>query len=128
MIRPVISTTYHGRKVLSASAPTSGPITLNILNLIEPFKFSENGPTGLTYHRLIEALKFGYAARSELGDPSFLNNHDRLAEIITKEWADHIRQNITDVSTFLNFNIKSVIYFESFYLYVIGYYTSVVLL
>ncbi|KAI9361843.1 gamma-glutamyltransferase [Pilaira anomala] len=99
MIRPVINTTYHGRKVFSASAPTSGPITLNILNLIERFKFSENGPTGLTYHRLIEALKFGYAARSELGDPSFLDNNDRLAEIITKKWADRIRRNITDDTT-----------------------------
>lgn len=103
--RPVVSTTYNGHKVHTTSAPTSGPILLNVLNLIEPYNFSVDGPTSLNYHRLIEALKFGYAARSEFGDPSFTGNQERLDEIASKAWADSIRSQITDVNFthFINF-------------------------
>ncbi|GAA5802540.1 hypothetical protein HPULCUR_008008 [Helicostylum pulchrum] len=97
--RPVISTDYHKHKVFTTSAPTSGPIILNVLNLIEPYNFSKSGPTSLNYHRFIEALKFGYAARTEIGDPLFTNNQDRLDELITKKWADSIRPQITDDET-----------------------------
>ncbi|KAI7891678.1 gamma-glutamyltransferase [Mucor mucedo] len=97
--RPVVNTTYNGHIVHTTSAPTSGPILLNVLNLIEPYQFSVDGPTGLNYHRLIEALKFGYAARSEFGDPSFTGNQERLDEIASKAWADSIRPQITDETT-----------------------------
>lgn len=96
--RPVISIKYHNHKVFTTSAPTSGPIILNVLNLIEPYNFSQSGPTSLNYHRFIEALKFGYAARTEIGDPLFINNQDRLDEFISKEWADSIRPKIIDVT------------------------------
>jgi gamma-glutamyltranspeptidase/glutathione hydrolase/leukotriene-C4 hydrolase len=96
--RPVISTNYHGYKVTTTTAPSSGPVLLNILNLVESFNFEKDGRrTGLNVHRLIESFKFAYAARTELGDPSFIENQTRLDEIITKEWANLVRQNITDV-------------------------------
>lgn len=97
--RPVISTSYNGNQIYTTSAPTSGPVILNVLNLIEPYEFSVNGPTSLNYHRLIEALKFGYAARTEIGDPIFTGNQERLNEIVSKAWADSIRSQITDVSS-----------------------------
>ncbi|KAG0763295.1 hypothetical protein G6F57_006456 [Rhizopus arrhizus] len=99
LIRPTVSTFYHGKKVVTCSAPTSGPILLHVLNLIEPYDFHKTGPTALNIHRLIESLKFGYAFRTELGDPDFVHNKGRLEEIISKEWADHVRQNISDDKT-----------------------------
>lgn len=96
--RPVITTNYHDHKVITTSAPSSGPVLLNILNLVESFNFAKDGRrTGLNVHRLIESFKFAYAARTELGDPSFIDNQARLNEIISKEWANLVRQNITDV-------------------------------
>jgi gamma-glutamyltranspeptidase len=98
LVRPVISTHYHGRKVTTTSAPTSGPALLSVLNIIEPYFFNITGPTPLTIHHFIEAIKYGYAFRTEIGDPDFIHNQGRIDEIISKEWADKVRKNITDVS------------------------------
>jgi gamma-glutamyltranspeptidase/glutathione hydrolase/leukotriene-C4 hydrolase len=97
--RPVISTTYHNFKIFTTSAPTSGPVLLNILNLIEPYNFyKDGGRNTLNMHRLVEAFKFAYAARTEMGDPYFNDIEKRMEELISKEWADFVRLNITDVS------------------------------
>ncbi|KAL9543337.1 hypothetical protein MBANPS3_008159 [Mucor bainieri] len=98
--RPVLSTSYHGHKIFTTSAPTSGPVLLNILNLIEPYMFDKDGGrTTLNMHRLVEAFKFGYAARTEMGDPAFTDIEERMDELISKEWADLVRMNITDSET-----------------------------
>ncbi|GAN07139.1 gamma-glutamyltranspeptidase [Mucor ambiguus] len=87
--RPVISTTYRNHKIFTTSAPTSGPVLLNILNLVEPYNFAKDGGrTTLNMHRLVEAFKFGYAARTEMGDPAFTAIEERVKELISKEWAD----------------------------------------
>ncbi|KAF1805007.1 gamma-glutamyltransferase [Mucor lusitanicus] len=98
--RPVVSTTYHNHRIFTTSAPTSGPVLLNVLNLIEPYNFAKDGGrTTLNMHRLVEAFKFGYAARTEMGDPAFTDIEERMEELISKEWADLVRMNITDHET-----------------------------
>jgi gamma-glutamyltranspeptidase/glutathione hydrolase/leukotriene-C4 hydrolase len=97
LIRPTINTLYHGRRVVTTSAPTSGPSLLSVLNIIEPYLFNITGPTPLNIHRFIEAVKYGFAFRTEIGDPDFIHNQDRIEEIISKEWAEKVRQNISDV-------------------------------
>ena len=97
LVRPAISTYYHGRKVVTTAGPTSGPALLSVLNIIEPYFFNETGPTGLNLHRFVEALKYGFSFRTEIGDPEFLDNNERMEEIISKEWASIVRRNISDV-------------------------------
>ncbi|RCI02959.1 hypothetical protein CU098_010091 [Rhizopus stolonifer] len=99
LIRSTVDTYYHGKKVITCSAPTSGPILLSVLNMVEPYNLYEEGPTALNVHRIIEALKFGYAFRTEIGDPDFLDNEKRIKEIISKDWADFARKNISDDNT-----------------------------
>lgn len=95
VIRPTMSTYYNGRKVTTCSEPTSGPVLLSVLNLIERFQFKVDGLIGLNLHRLVEAFKFGYAFRTEMGDPDFIHNTERIEEITTKDFASSIRQQIT---------------------------------
>lgn len=50
--------TYRDRKVYTTHAPTSGPVLLHMLNLMEHFEeFEEEGRTSLAVHRLTEAMK-----------------------------------------------------------------------
>ena len=72
---------------------------LAILNLLEPYNLQQSHclDSHLNTHRFIEALKFGFGARSEICDPRFAQNASRFDEFYTKEWADSIRPLITDV-------------------------------
>jgi gamma-glutamyltranspeptidase/glutathione hydrolase/leukotriene-C4 hydrolase len=54
--------------------PGSGIILAFILNIMENYnvtKLDANDP--LMHHRLVEAFKYGYAYRSQIGDPSDSN-------------------------------------------------------
>ncbi|UJR26395.1 hypothetical protein I4U23_007727 [Adineta vaga] len=89
----------------TTQAPTSGPILIFILNLLQGYNLYERGvkqsvPSVLFYHRLIEAFKFAYAKRSELGDPLKINITDLIRNLTSKDYADSIRSKIDDSKTF----------------------------
>lgn len=73
---------------------------LGLLNVLEPLNITSNNglKNPLNLHRFIEALKFAFGARSWVTDPAFAKDKKRLEEVYTKEWADGIREKITDVS------------------------------
>ncbi|CAF3431756.1 unnamed protein product [Rotaria socialis] len=86
-------------------APTSGPILTFILNILQGFQsdqgnFKASNPSALFYHRLIEAFKFAYAKRSEIGDPSKINITELIRNLTSKDYADDIRSRIRDNTTF----------------------------
>ncbi|CAO3664756.1 unnamed protein product [Umbelopsis vinacea] len=99
IVRPPISTYYHGRKVVTGGAPTSGHVLISALNILERFNLRLLGEVGVNIHRLVESLKYGFAFRTELGDPDYLDNADRLEEIISKDWSSIVRHNISDDRT-----------------------------
>jgi gamma-glutamyltranspeptidase len=89
----------------------SGPILLSILNIMERYRLGVDGPTPLNLHRLVEAMKFGYAQRTELGDLDMKNNatfRQRVLEIISKDYASQVRHNISDVR--IIFYLKILLY------------------
>jgi gamma-glutamyltranspeptidase/glutathione hydrolase/leukotriene-C4 hydrolase len=93
--KPLVET-YRNKTVYTTQAPTSGPVLLHMLNLMEQFDLSD-GKSALNVHRFVETIKFGFAARTRLCDPAFLNDTSRILEIPTKDFAQCIRVNITDV-------------------------------
>ncbi|THH02088.1 hypothetical protein EW026_g744 [Hermanssonia centrifuga] len=98
-VQPALEGTYRGRKIYTTHAPTSGPVLLHMLNLLEKYEdFAADGRTSLNVHRLIEIIKFGFAARTKVADPNFMERADakHIDEIPTKAYADYIFPNITD--------------------------------
>ncbi|KAK4057313.1 hypothetical protein OIO90_001810 [Microbotryomycetes sp. JL221] len=99
-VRPAFESTYRNRTMYTTHYPSAGPVLAHLLNTLETYDdLVEKGKTGLTMHRFVEALKFAFAARTEVGDPDFIKNEDRLAEITTKQYAEAVRRNITDDRT-----------------------------
>lgn len=94
---PSTHQTFHGRTIYTTSAPSSGEVMLGLLNILEPMDLTSMTP--LNTHRLIEAMKFAFGARSEITDPAFVENTDRFEEFVSKKWADEIRPKITDNET-----------------------------
>jgi len=49
--------TYRDLKVYTTHAPTSGPVLLHMLNLMEMYDLPAEGRTKVNVHRLVEAMK-----------------------------------------------------------------------
>jgi gamma-glutamyltranspeptidase/glutathione hydrolase/leukotriene-C4 hydrolase len=94
---------WLGRRVFTTPAPTSGHVLLSVLNILSGYKhFVTDGPEhGLSAHRFIEALKFGSAQRTRIGDPDFMNATSlmNIDKISTKEEADYNRARLDDNRT-----------------------------
>lgn len=51
----------------------------------------------LSYHRIVEAFKFAYAYRSDLGDPKFVPGIDELVKNLTNPvFLDSLRRKMDD--------------------------------
>lgn len=102
-VRDVVEGQWNDRRVFTTPAPTSGPILLSLLQVTSGFKdwISRGAHDGLNVHRMIEAMKFGAAQRTRLGDPAFLKKKAlKLIDTIpTMEEADRVRARIDDNHT-----------------------------
>jgi gamma-glutamyltranspeptidase len=54
---------YHGKKVVTAPLPASGPVLISILNILEGF-IDSSFTSYINIHRMLESFKFGYAQRT----------------------------------------------------------------
>lgn len=105
VVEPALEGTYRGRRVLTPNAPTSGPSLLSVLNILEGFNMTSpsntttgSSPPALDYHRIVEAFKHGFAQRTMLGDPRFVDVANDIKSIIGKNTAKERRGRIDDVS------------------------------
>ncbi|WP_317423262.1 gamma-glutamyltransferase [uncultured Acidaminococcus sp.] len=86
--RQVLHTSYHGTDVVSFGPPSGGCAVLEMLNILETRDVRKTGQnTAATIHALAEAMKLGFADRSQaLGDPDFVQvDTDRL---VSKKFAE----------------------------------------
>lgn len=99
-VREVLISQFSGLQVLGASPPSSGAVVAMVLNILEGYNWTVKDFGGLTYHRIVEAIKFAYAQRMLLADPNFNSTVQQITQLMlnTSE-ASRIRSLITDSTT-----------------------------
>ncbi|KAJ6000862.1 Gamma-glutamyltransferase [Penicillium waksmanii] len=100
-IREPLQIDYRGWKITSTSAPSSGPVTLSTLKIVEGYDdFFSPGMTNLSTHRMDEAMRFAYGQRTLLGDPSFVQGVDEYQKrMISDNTSREICSRISDFHT-----------------------------
>ncbi|XP_013413015.1 glutathione hydrolase 1 proenzyme isoform X1 [Lingula anatina] len=104
--KPLVLKMNDGMEAISPPPPSSGAVYQFILNILQGYNFTaqelHRSHAVRTYHRMVEAMKFAYAKRTEFGDEDYLRNTtlDQLVKNMTSlEFGDHIRSLITDNTT-----------------------------
>ncbi|XP_075155070.1 glutathione hydrolase 1 proenzyme isoform X2 [Haematobia irritans] len=93
-----------GDDILYAVPPiSSGTIIANILSILEGYNFTsidvkDTKHEALTIHRVVEALKFGFAKRWELGDARFNDVRELVSRLTNPETGIELRKKINDSS------------------------------
>jgi gamma-glutamyltranspeptidase/glutathione hydrolase len=100
-IRPALNITYNSFTIHSTGVPSGGAVALSILKIMEGYSSSSSSQDpSLSTHRLDEAMRYSYAARSKLGDPDFYSHMPAFeADMLADETARRIRGLISDDRT-----------------------------
>ncbi|KAM3716274.1 Glutathione hydrolase 1 proenzyme [Dirofilaria immitis] len=104
---PIIAENFLGNYAMCGPPPpSSASVTQNIILTIAEFydgKIGYDKDDPLTYHRLIEAQKFGYAQRTKLADAAFVPEAKELAQkMIQSSYVKRIKSLINDKALPLN--------------------------
>lgn len=98
--RKPITGNYRGYEIVSMPPPSSGGIALvELLNILENYSFGPNdwGTSGYI-HKLVEAMKYTYADRTEyLGDDDFYPVPKKV--LISKKYGTSIFKKIGNIAT-----------------------------
>lgn len=106
--KPITSKLFNGDILNTISLPATGHVMTFILNILNGYNIQDHSldyhqNEKLLYHRMLEAFKFGFAKRSNLGDESTAEVIRTLSELGNVEYANHIRSLIDDDRTFNDF-------------------------
>nr|XP_039273441.1 glutathione hydrolase 1 proenzyme-like isoform X2 [Styela clava] len=89
--------------MIAPGAPSGGPILAFILKVLKGYNFTAEDLKEdkiLTFHRIIETIKFAYCKRNKMGDPDF---NDEIVQIINEMMSDkfceNVREKIDDFQT-----------------------------
>jgi gamma-glutamyltranspeptidase/glutathione hydrolase/leukotriene-C4 hydrolase len=93
-------TRFRGADVLGARLPSGSAVLATMLNIYDLYPASANASDPLATHRMIEAMKFAFADRGQLGDPGFANLKGVYPEMIEDAHAFACRSRINDSRTF----------------------------
>ncbi|CAK9152776.1 unnamed protein product [Ilex paraguariensis] len=90
-----------GYTILGMPPPSSGLLGLSlVLNILDSYGSSQSAKGSQGLHRLIEALKFIFAVRMNLGDPDFVNISKTMSDMFSPRFAKKLHQKIFDDTTF----------------------------
>ncbi|KAI3454590.1 hypothetical protein Pfo_011253 [Paulownia fortunei] len=89
-----------GHEIVTVPPPASGgAMIILILKILSNYK-ATGVPISLGMHRLIEALKYALALRTNLADPGFVNVTNVLKNMISTSYAKKLKNRINDNKTF----------------------------
>lgn len=99
--RPAAQIKYRDFVLSSCGAPAGGSVSLAMLKIIEGFPdMGEASSVNISTHRMDEAMRFAYAARSNLGDPAYaeagFDTQNYEENMLSSSNAAHIRSRITE--------------------------------
>ncbi|KAL2265513.1 hypothetical protein VTJ83DRAFT_6613 [Remersonia thermophila] len=99
-VKPPLSITYGDYRLFTTPAPSSGAVMLSIFKTMEQYPPEDLDDANLTTHRFVEAMKFAYGGRLQLGDPGFLKNITKYERLMFRnETAQAIYHRILDNQT-----------------------------
>uniref|UniRef100_A0AAG5DAN6 Gamma-glutamyltransferase n=1 Tax=Anopheles atroparvus TaxID=41427 RepID=A0AAG5DAN6_ANOAO len=84
--------------------PASGVLLAFIMNILKGYRFNPSDVASVdstvrTLHRIVEAFKFAYGKRTEIGDPRFVDVRDLTANLTSAAYAETVRKRIEDERT-----------------------------
>eukprot|EP00092_Neocalanus_flemingeri_P032577 GFUD01035433.1.p1 GENE.GFUD01035433.1~~GFUD01035433.1.p1 ORF type:complete len:688 (+),score=179.86 GFUD01035433.1:54-2066(+) len=96
-----------GYTLISSPPPGSGAILASILGVMDAYSLTPlDRHRPLAWHRFVEACKFGFATRTEMGDWNDPDIREYVQEIVrnltSQEWVDHVKSQIDDTKTYLD--------------------------
>lgn len=96
--KPISLKTRNNKTLYTLPLPGSGALVTFIMNLLTDYLPHEESTLAL--HRIVEASKFAYAKRSELGDYRFVESVSKVIQNLTDlNFASEIRKKIDDYQT-----------------------------
>lgn len=105
-----------GMTFYSIPPPGSGAIMAYILNILDNYNIQPEDDAPLLYHRIIEAFKWAFALRTELGDPlgdeeirDYVNS--LVSNLTSDEWAVEKYRKISDSFTINNASHYGAVYY-----------------
>lgn len=97
--KPISTNLKNNKTMYSLPLPGSGSMLAFIMNVLNDYL--PHGDQTLSMHRIIEAFKFAYAKRTELGDSQFVPRALEVEKNLTSEnFAMEIRKLIEDDKTY----------------------------
>jgi gamma-glutamyltranspeptidase/glutathione hydrolase len=99
-VKPHLSITYRDFRLFAPEAPSSGAVLLSMLKTMDQYPVQDLADSNLTTHRFVEAMKFAYGARQQLGDPAFIRHMETYQQqMLSDDQARQIRHRILDNQT-----------------------------
>ncbi|VEN34772.1 unnamed protein product [Callosobruchus maculatus] len=96
-----IEAQINGQRFITMGAPAAGSVLIYILQILDGLLVDVDPNSVIATHRIIEAFKFGYGARTRLGDPYFYDKSHKEFEshMISKEFAKRAQAKMSDGTT-----------------------------